>query len=69
MVILTPSKIEVTIDNQTPPITHPITSNAPPIPNTKPFFVFTDSAMVAATVLHTGNNPENKFIYTMMLIS
>lgn len=62
IIILTPSKIEATINNQTPPITHPITSSVPPIPNTKAFFAFTDSAM-AATVLHTGINPENKFTY------
>jgi hypothetical protein len=61
MVVLTPSITEATISNQTPPITHPITSNANPIPNTKPFFVFTDSA-IATAVLHTGGNPKNKFI-------
>jgi hypothetical protein len=62
MAILTPFKIEATISNQTPPITHPITSNVTPIPNTKPFFVFTDSA-IATTVLQTRINPKNKCIY------
>jgi hypothetical protein len=33
-----------------------------PIPNTKAFFVFTDSTMVAAA-LQTRNNSEIKFIY------
>ena len=66
MVTLTPSKIEATIPSQTPPITHPITTNAAPIPNTRPFFAFTDSAM-AATVLHTGDNPENRLLKFILI--
>jgi hypothetical protein len=62
MVILTPFMIEATISDQTPPITPPITTNATPIPNTKPFFVFTDSAMTTA-VLQIGDDPKNKCIY------
>jgi hypothetical protein len=62
MVILTVLKTEATISNQTPPITHPIISNAAPIPNTKPFFAFTDSAMATA-VLQIGDNPKKKLIY------
>jgi hypothetical protein len=61
-VLLTPLKIDSTISNQTPPITPPITTNAAPIPNTKPFFAFTDSAMAIA-VLQTGDDLKNKCIY------
>jgi hypothetical protein len=61
MVTLTPSKIVATITSQTDPITHPITSNAAPVPNTSHFFALTDSAM-ATTVLQTGDNPENRFL-------
>jgi hypothetical protein len=56
MVILTPFKIEALIITQNPPIKHPITNNTAPIPNTRPFFAFTDSAMVA-TVLQAGGQP------------
>jgi len=61
MVTLTPSITAATITSQTDPITHPITSNAAPVPNTSHFFALTDSAMVA-TVLQTGDNPENRLL-------
>jgi hypothetical protein len=66
MVTLTPSKTEATISSQTDPITHPITSNAAPVPKTSHFFALTDSAM-AATVLQTGDNPENRFLKFILI--
>ena len=66
MVTLTPSKSVATIISQNDPITHPITSNATPIPNTSHFFAVTDSAM-AATVLQTGDNPENRFLKFILI--
>jgi hypothetical protein len=66
MITLTPSIIEATIISQNDPITHPITTNADPIPNTSHFFAVTDSAM-AATVLQTVDNPENKFLKLILL--
>jgi hypothetical protein len=66
MVTLTPSITEATIISQNDPITHPITTNAAPIPNTHHFFALTDSAM-AATVFQTGNNPENRFLKFILI--
>ena len=66
MVTLTPSITVATITSQTDPITHPITSNATPIPNTSHFFALTDSAM-ATTVLQTEDKPENRFLKFILI--